>query len=273
VEFRYNAQRFRDRPLGPRPPGVRRVMVVGDSFTEGQGVKEPETYVRLLERSLAAEGAPVEVRNCARRGKDFPELYEAFADAIPFGADAVVYAMVLNDGDRPPEFQARQTYVNDWILERGRMEFRAENTDRPLWTRSRLASLAADRWTSSRIDEESTRWYREMYSEANPGGWRRTQSFIREMDQRTRAQGGRFLVALWPLLVDLGDGYPFGGAHEAIRAFCEASGIPFLDLRPALAGVPVETLWVHRLDRHPNEIAHRRAAEALTPAVRALVAP
>src|SRR6185503_9778756 len=37
VEFRYNALRFRDVELGPKPPGVRRVMVLGDSFTEGQG--------------------------------------------------------------------------------------------------------------------------------------------------------------------------------------------------------------------------------------------
>jgi hypothetical protein len=38
VESRYNELRFRDAPLGPKTPGVRRVMVLGDSFTEGQGV-------------------------------------------------------------------------------------------------------------------------------------------------------------------------------------------------------------------------------------------
>ena len=43
VEFRYNALRFRDEPLGPKPEGVRRVMVLGDSFTEGQGVKADDT--------------------------------------------------------------------------------------------------------------------------------------------------------------------------------------------------------------------------------------
>jgi lysophospholipase L1-like esterase len=265
VEFHYNALRFRDRPLAAKPAGVARVMVVGDSFTEGQGVKEADTYVRLLEAHLAAGGAPVEVRNCARRGKDFPELYDVFDDAIPFGADVVVYGMVLNDGARTPEFQARQTYVNDWILARGQMEFKDDV--RPWWTISRVASLVADRVEARRIDEASTRWYREMYTDANAEGWQRTQAFIHKMDERTRAQGGRFMIALWPLLVDLGPRYPFAETHEILRRFAETSGIPFLDLRPALAVRPAAALWVHPLDRHPNEIAHRLAADALAPEV------
>jgi hypothetical protein len=136
-----------------------------------------------------------------------------------------------------------------------------------------VARLVVDRWQSHAIDTASTRWYRDMYGEANADGWRRTQSFIRQMDQKTRAQGGRFMVALWPLLaVDLGDGYPFKETHETIRRFCEASGIPFFDLRPVLAQAsPVTSLWVHPLDRHPNEVAHRIAAETLAPVVRELL--
>ena len=54
VESRYNSLRLRDVEFGPKRPGVRRVMVLGDSFTEGQGVKERDTYPRLLERRLNA---------------------------------------------------------------------------------------------------------------------------------------------------------------------------------------------------------------------------
>jgi lysophospholipase L1-like esterase len=270
VLFRYNALRFRDRPLEARPPGVQRVVVIGDSFTEGQGVKEPDTYARVLETRLTASGGAYEVRNCGRRGLDFPEMVDAFSDAIPFGADVVVYGMVLNDGARSPEFQARQAYVNDWIMARGQMESRAEVL-RPFWTRSRVLSLAADRWEARHIDAASTTWYRQMYGAENADGWRRTQALIRQMDERTRAQGGRFLVALWPLLVDLGPRYPFAETHETIRQFCASAGIPFLDLRGALAGPPMASLWVHPIDRHPNEVAHRLAAEALAPVVRGML--
>src|SRR5258708_39969473 len=79
VEFRYNALRFRDAPLGPKPPGVRRVMVLGDSFTEGQGVKEPDTYPRRLESLLNASGqGRWEVRNFCFNDTASPEIYAAF---------------------------------------------------------------------------------------------------------------------------------------------------------------------------------------------------
>src|SRR5688572_26352957 len=52
VEIRYNALWFRDREAGPRRPGTVRVVVLGDSFTEGQGVKESDTAVRRLETAL-----------------------------------------------------------------------------------------------------------------------------------------------------------------------------------------------------------------------------
>lgn len=92
---------------------------------------------------------------------------------------------------------------------------------------------------------------------------------MRDMDRRLRERGGRFLVASWPLLVDLDD-YPFAAADEAIARFCEGAGIPRLDLRAALRGHTAESLWVHPVDHHPNEIAHRLAAEALASRVRGL---
>ena len=32
----------------------------------------------------------------------------------------MVYALTLNDAVQPPEFRARQSFVNDWILDRER---------------------------------------------------------------------------------------------------------------------------------------------------------
>ena len=269
VESRYNARRFRDVELGPKPPGVKRVMVLGDSFTEGQGVKEKDTYPRRLEALLNASGrGRWEVRNCGRRATDFPELYAAFEEILPFAPDVVVYGMVLNDADRSPEFQARQTYVNDWILDRGRI-LEGEEAAGPGEFDSRLFALVRDGVESWRTSRATLRWYLDMYAEPNREGWQRTQEYMREMNRRTRAAGGRFLVASWPLLVDL-DHYPFAGVQETIGRFCLSAGIPRQDLLPALRGRPTSSLWVHPVDMHPNEVAHRLAAESLAPAVLAL---
>jgi hypothetical protein len=266
VEFRYNALRFRDVELGPKPPGVRRVIVLGDSFTEGQGVKEPDTYPRRLEALLNASGTGRwEVRNCGRRATDFPDLFTAFEQVLPYQPDVLVFGMVLNDADRSAVFQARQTYVNVWILDRGRI-LEGGEAEGPGLLDSRLRALVHDRVEAYRTSRATLAWYRDMYGAPNREGWERTQVYLREMNRRTRAAGGRFLVATWPLLVSL-DRYPFAEVHATIQRFCLSAGIPQHDLLPALRGHETASLWVHPVDMHPNEVAHRLAAESLLPQV------
>jgi len=270
VESRYNALRFRDPPLGPKPPGVKRVMVLGDSFSEGQGVKEPDTCSRVLERLLnGGEPGKWEVRNCARRGTDFPALYEAFEEILPYEPDLVIYALVLNDADQSEAFHARQSYVDDWIVDRGRQEDAA--LQGPGFFRSRVVDFVEDRVQAYRIGRETTRWYLEMWGEGNRDGWERTQGYLREMNRQTRRRRARLLVAPWPLFVALEGAYPFTPAHEAIARFCLAEGIAHHDLLPVFRGRPSASFWVHPVDRHPNETAHRMAAEALAPVVRELL--
>jgi len=268
VSFEYNAQRFREKPLQPKRADVRRVMVLGDSFTEGQGVKEEDTLVRRLERALRGPtGGPSEVLNCGRRGADFPALHDAFDEAFAFGADVFVYAFVLNDAEQSPAFHARQSYLDDWILDRGAM-VEAVDPRGPGFFEPRLLAFVTDRLTTYRVGRETTRWYLEMYDEPNREGWERTKGYIRDMNQRVRASGGRFVLMAWPLLVDLEGGYPFAAVHEKLRRFCLEEGIEYLDLLDALRGQTSARLWVHPVDRHPNEEANRLAAAALLPVVR-----
>jgi len=260
----YNHLRFRELPPAPRPPGTRRVAVFGDSFTEGQGVQERDTLARVLEARLAASfPGRFEVRNCGRRGLDFPELSEAFEACLAYEPDLVVYALVLNDAERPPEFQSRQRYVNDWILDRERLADDAGSRPGP---RSRLLELVGDRLSAWRVGRETTRWYLDMWSDANPG-WARTQGRILEMDRQLRGRGARLVVAPWPLLVGLESGYPFERVHETLRSFCIGHAIAFHDLLPVFRGRRSSELWVHEVDRHPNELAQRLAAESLLPEV------
>jgi lysophospholipase L1-like esterase len=271
VEFRYNALRFRDEPFGPKPKGVRRVMVLGDSFTEGQGVKLADTVVKVLELRLnAEEPGRWEVRNCGRRGTDFPALNEAFEAILPYEPDMVIYALTLNDADQSEAFHARQTYVNDWILDRGRQ---VEESDGPRRSPldSHLYGFVADRVEAWRVGRETTRWYLDMWSDANAEGRDRTFGYVRDMNRRLQERGARLLVAPWPLFVGLERAYPFQPIHDTIARFCLQSGVAHHDLLPVFLGQPSDLFWVHPVDRHPNEIAHRMAAEDLLPMVKKLV--
>jgi hypothetical protein len=266
VEFRYNSLFFREREPGPKPPGTIRVVLLGDSFTEGQGVKEPDTTARRLQALLGRDGQSWEVLNCARRGADFPSLHKMFDKVLPFDPDIVVHAAVLNDADRSADVGARLDRLDDWILDRRRL-VSASGAPGPF--ESRLLDFVRDRLDGARVGRETTRWYLDLYGPANREGWERTQGYWRDMDLRMRARGGRFLIASWPLLVDLDD-YPFAAADETIARFCASAGIPRVDLRPALRGRPPSSLWVHPVDHHPNDVAHALAAQALAGPVRAL---
>jgi lysophospholipase L1-like esterase len=241
---------------------VRRVVILGDSFAEGQAVQEAETLARVLAR-LLEERAPgrYEVRNCGRRGTDFPEIYEAFEDVLPYEPDIVVYTLTLNDAVQPPGFRARQTYLNDWILDRTNTP---DDPDAPTPVlRPRVLDFVSDRLEAAVIGRETTRWYLDMWSDANREGWLRTQEYLREMRRRLDQRGARLLVAPWPLFVSLEGGYPFTAPHETIHAFCLGARIAHHDLLGAFQWRRTADFWVHPIDHHPNELAHRLAAESL----------
>ena len=48
---------------GKKPPGVKRLLMVGDSFTFGVGVESEETFSALLQQKLDARGAKIQVIN------------------------------------------------------------------------------------------------------------------------------------------------------------------------------------------------------------------
>ena len=154
------------------------------------------------------------------------------------------------------------------VLDRGRLP--DEDAAPPGLFRPRTFDLVRDRVTAWRVGRETTRWYLDMWGEGNRSGWRRTQELIRDMDRRSNRRGARFAVAIWPLFVGLEGPYPFSAAHRTIEQFCLGAGIPVLDLLSVFGGRRSSELWVHPVDRHPNEVAHRLAAEALAPRVREL---
>ncbi len=79
------------REYGPKPPGVRRVLMLGDSFVFGVGVNDADTFCARLQRALDQRGARVEIIN-AGVGSYSPLLhYLALRDRyLPLEPDAVV---------------------------------------------------------------------------------------------------------------------------------------------------------------------------------------
>ncbi len=263
VEYRYNSLGFRDRELTPRREGLRRLVILGDSFTEGQGVKAQDAVAGVLERLLnERQPGSWEVWNAGRRGSDFPRLFDSFERVLEAQPDVVVYGMVLNDAVQGDGFRLSQAYVNDWIVDRTGQRPAPHS---PL----RLLDLARDAVDSYRIGRQTTAWYRGLYSAANSDGWAETQRYLKRMNRQSRERGVVFIVALWPLFVHLDAGYPFADASATVSEACRALGIEEHDLRTAFSGHSAAELTVHPLDLHPNEKAHALVARYLLPIVQA----
>ena len=172
----------------------------------------------------------------------------------------MIFALVLNDADRDQELTSRWPRVNDWIMVR---------QEAPSWI-ERHSYLAGFRGQSLRelirASRDTTAWYRALYSDENRDGWMSTRASLAS-DQGETAGSGEYHSAsrcgpFWWASNPAGT-YPFEAAHAQIRKGVERSGIPFVDLLPALKGRDSASLWVHPSDLHPNEIAQGLVAPVL----------
>jgi hypothetical protein len=111
TQVRINRLGIRGPEVGPPRPGVRRVLVLGDSFTFGMGVEEQEALPAQLAAELSRRGAPAEGINAGIGGYGVPdevrwfEQYgrEVHPDVIVLG---IFTGNDLQDAapDRPPAF-------------------------------------------------------------------------------------------------------------------------------------------------------------------------
>lgn len=103
IEFAYEAHinrlGLRERDLAPKRPGVFRICALGDSYTYGWGVNAEQTWLRLLEEKLKAEGLEVETINLGKPGSG-PDFYSDLARrALPLLEPDLVIVGILMGND------------------------------------------------------------------------------------------------------------------------------------------------------------------------------
>jgi len=99
-QFVTNSKGFRDtREFAyEKPPGIFRVLVLGDSHTQGFEVRQEATYAAIAERALAARGGKVEVINAGVAGfGTAEELVFLENEGARYHPDLVVLGFFAND--------------------------------------------------------------------------------------------------------------------------------------------------------------------------------
>lgn len=243
-----------------KPADTIRILGIGDSFTFGAGVRNEDTFLSRLERSLNAgrEGPRFEVINCGVASYNTSDeviyLENRWAAYDP---DLVLLTFVINDAYDDAVFGP---------LHRGYVEEATRLVQtRQVWG-SRFLAWALDRWLRTREGRRTREIYLSQFSDDpmieghNWGDCRRGFERARDLGRRN---GFRFAIVIFPELHALDGDYPFESLHTMARAEAERLGIPVLDLLDAFRGHRAEDLWVHPTDHHPNEVGHAIAAEAI----------
>jgi hypothetical protein len=252
-----NAKGYRDldRTVA-KPPELRRVVSLGDSFAWGASVEFEDAYPQRLERGLRRRRRePWQVVNLALPGMNtVDEAAQLDTEGMAYDPDVVLLGFVLNDSEDATAAEARR--AADW----------AEPREKPrgLLDRSALFRMVSTRLWATAENRRRISGYKSMYADDAPG-WIAARAALRHMGGLTRERGVPFVVAVFPLFGNpLDERYPFTEIHAKVAQAAAEAGAKVVDLLPAYRGLRWELLVVDGAnDEHPNEIAHRIAANTL----------
>jgi hypothetical protein len=104
--------------------------------------------------------------------------------------------------------------------------------------------------------------YQESFSE-NSEAWKQIQLSLRRIRDLSEQQDFQLVISVYPVLYSLDKNYPFANVHRRIGEYVQNLGVEFVDLLGAFSEQKDADLWVHRVDQHPNEVAHALAGQFL----------
>jgi len=256
----FNSEGWRDSEHDiEKPDDVVRILGLGDSYSFGQGVKPEHLFLTHLESLLEkqTDGRQFETINTGQPGYNtVMEKGLLEARGFDYSPDLVLLSFVPNDvepniySNRPKvEFLEAFTtsYADqDWLSKHSELWMLAR--------RKVLRYSAGQSYLQNSIDSYLN----------EPEKWNRCRDALTGIRDLCNQNDCKLAVAIFPFFVNLNGEYPFQPIHDHVRSFCQESEIPVVDLRESFRDFEGPELWVHPTDQHPNEQAHRIAAESIS---------
>jgi len=214
---KFNGDGVRDRSHAlEKPQGVKRVVCLGDSVTLGYGIRSEEAFPQVLQEVLDERGPGVEVFNVALSGWSSRQQRTAYRRiARKYQPDHVLLGICLND---VAELQNNLARPPAWLS--------------LLHRRSALVRRVVD------APGREIRNVEEMLEQPNSPtvqeGFARLFLELTALRDEVGADGASLSVAIFPFRFQLASDAPPATAQTRIATFCESSGIPHIDLLPAL---------------------------------------
>lgn len=263
-----NSLGYREREVTmPKPEGVYRIVMLGDSFGYGQGIPVETRFSNILERELNAaqpdaSASTFEVLNFSSPGSTTKDQIQLLQEVVlPLEPDFVLVQWLPNDFEDQTarwQTQLKPLMPNDKLHRK--------------WQRtSALYFLLNNQWQNLKPVfgvEQLSYAQKLMLPFSEPGSDEYTQAAQPMIDflAALQASGAGFALVLHPMLhPNLASDYLMLPLHELVQGMCVSAGATCLDLSPPFtargADFDMTSLWVNRFDPHPGAEANRMVAD------------
>lgn len=262
VVYKYNNSGFRDlNHTLEKPQGISRIVVLGDSVTEGYGVKWQAMFTQVLQSKL---GHGFEVINISAGGLNTPqEVYLFEQEGLAYKPDLVIVNFVMNDVDFYTNFKGIQRFHDQKNSEIGLLNIRVNPKFKQFLKSSALIYFVKDRLENLKYrivgrnegDYFTKLWASEKNRDKAIYGFEKLH-ILQKKNQFN------VLVIIWPIVTSF-DSYSYGSIHTWIEKEANKMKFETLDLLPCFSKIPYRKLQVSSVDNiHPNALGHKIAAEA-----------
>lgn len=246
-----------------RRPGVRRIVALGDSFTEGHGIwSSDSTWPALLEDDLTTgpDGRPTEVINMGRGGFTTGNEAELLRRVgWQFDPDLLIVQWLDND--------VYPTYPN--FRHGGAAEAQLVP---PRFKSGVIEKSAIVGLLERSVDEEINAPLTSLYTPKSKG-WQELQAALKEMADSAARRCVPALLLTYPYLFPgkwTVANHPERKIMDLVADVARRDGYTVFDVTPIIvaADQPWERWWVTPYDTHPNASIQQRISKAVAQFIR-----
>lgn len=261
VEYRTNSLGLRmNREVKPeKPNGVKRILVLGDSFIFGDGLSYEDLVTVKIEKSLNTGMENVEVINGGVGGYNTSDELEQLIRLTPASRpDMVIVFFFTNDvikESKDPQKASMRQQIKEYL--RVKSKFFAY-----------FYYLYKDR-LSSRIGAPKVFLAPEYFDlDDSKPGWVVFKTAVLQIQKHCRQNHMGLLFVMIPTLTNLDDRYPYAELRTKTSSFLKLNSIPVIDLFDLFAPYRPSELWVNLENTHWNGLGTTLAAKEVTNYIR-----
>ena len=248
--YQRNAQGVRDSVdlRGPRSADRPRFTFIGDSYTNGHGLKDVEQ--RFVNR-IRASRPEWDVQYIGDDGLETAELALRLSEFVRDGLqlEHVVYVHCGND-------------ISD-LVEEWRVAARKIYEDQPGWL-LRHSWFLNTWYYRLRVsgDSELVDYFDMIAAAYQDGRWQLQSRRLAQLKDLVEQAGGQLHVVSFPFFETMDDP-GWRAIHAQLTDYWKRVGVRHLDLLPTFESQPATTWQINRWDTHGNVHAHEQAARVI----------